>query len=424
MINDLYVILGSLLFSAFFSGMEIAFISANKLQVELEKDGGGVMSKIVSSLYENPSRFISSMLIGNTLALSVYTIFIAKILEPFLFNTLPEWINTDFSVFLIQTIIASIIVIITAEFLPKSIFLLNANQFLKILSIPVKLIYLILSPLSITIMGIAKPVFRYILKVDFSEEKPVFGLTDLNHYVSKMTSVEDFDAENEIDTKILNNALDFKNIKVRECMIPRTELTAVEVSEPIDKLRNVFVETGYSKILIYKDSIDNVIGYCHSSELFKKPKEIKEILTPLIVVPEILLANELLEKLISERKSIALIVDEFGGTAGIVTVEDVVEEIFGEIQDEHDDEKLLEKQVDENKYLLSARHEIDYLNDKYDWNLPDGEYETLGGLIFDLYEDIPVKNKVIQFKNFKITIISTLKNRVEEIQLEIFSEED
>lgn len=424
MINDLYIIIASLLFSAFFSGMEIAFISANKLQVELEKDSGSFTSKIVAGFYTNPSQFIASMLIGNTLALSVYTIFVAKIIEPFLYLNAPFWLKTDFSIFLIQTLIASIIVIFTAEFLPKSIFLLNANRFIRIFALPVKTINFALNPISFFIMQGAKVVFKYILKVDFSEEKPVFGLTDLDHYISKMTSKEDYDTEHEVDTKILNNALEFKNIKVRECMLPRTELAAIEISEPIDELRKIFIDTGFSKILVYKESIDNIVGYCHSLELFKKPQEIKDILTPLVVVPETFLANELLEQLISERKSIALVVDEFGGTAGIVTVEDVIEEIFGEIHDEHDDEELTERKIDEHKYLLSARHEIDYLNEKYNWKLPEGDYETLGGLILDIYEDIPLKNKVIQHDNFKITIVSKQNNRVEEVQLEIIEPEE
>ena len=259
---------------------------------------------------------------------------------------------------------------------------------------------------------------------DFSEEKPVFGLTDLDQYITKMVSNEDLDVEHEVDTKILNNALDFKNIKVRECMLPRTELAAIEVSESIEDLRKIFVDTGFSKILVYKESIDNIIGYCHSSELFKKPEEIKDILSALVVVPETFLANELLEQLIAERKSIALVVDEFGGTAGIVTVEDVIEEIFGEIHDEHDEDGLTETKISETKYLLSARHEIDYLNEKYEWNLPEGEYETLGGFIYDIYEDIPVKNKVIIHNTFKIKIISTQKNRVEEVELEIIDSEE
>lgn len=410
------------MFSAFFSGMEIAFISANKLQVELEKDNGGFTSKLVANFYNNPSKFIASMLIGNTLSLSIYTIFVAKILEPILYENLPYWLNSDFSVFMLQTLIASIVVIFTAEFLPKSVFLLNSNRLLRALALPVKIVNLALLPITILIMGIANVVFK-MLKVNFSQEKPVFGLTDLDHYISKMISKDDIDVEHEVDAKILNNALEFKNIKVRECMLPRTELTAIEVSQSIDDLRNLFVESGYSKILVYKESIDNIIGYCHSSELFKKPQDIKDILTALVVVPETMLANELLEQLIKERKSIALVVDEFGGTAGIVTVEDVIEEIFGEINDEHDDEKLTEKKIEENKYLLSSRHEIDYLNEKYNWGLPIGDYETLGGLILDVYEDIPVKNKVIAFDKFKIKIISKQNNRVEEVELEIIESE-
>lgn len=418
-ISDVYIIAGSLLFSALFSGIEIAFISANKLQIELEKTRGGITSRFIAGFYSKPSYFIVSMLIGNTLALSIYSIYAAKILEPILFWNLPYWMNSDTSIFVIQTTIASIIVIFIGEFLPKSIFLIKPLTLLKVLAIPTQLIRWILRPISFLTIVLSKVVLKAFMKADFSDQQPVFGLTDLNQYVNKMTSSKDSEANQVVDAKILNNALQFKNIKVRECMVPRTELTAIEVGSSVTELRDLFVQTGYSKILVYKESIDNIIGYCHSSELFKKPDGIKEILTSLVIVPETLLANELLEQLILEHKSLALVVDEFGGTAGIVTVEDVIEEIFGEIQDEHDDEGLTEKELGEGLYLLSARHEVDYLNDKYGWELPLGEYETLGGLILDLYEDIPVKNKSMQIGSYKLTIESKQNNRIEDVRLEI-----
>ena len=422
--SEIYFIIISLLFSALFSGMEIAFISANKLQIELEREKGGFTSRLVSKFYQNPSDFIAVMLVGNTIALSIYTLLMANFLEPIFIKNLPLSINNDIMVFLGQTIVATIIVILTAEFLPKSIFLLNANKLLNLLSIVITPIYKIMFYPVRVIVWLSKVVIKNIFKLNFSEEEASFGLTDLNHYVDKMTSIEDIDVEHEIDAKIFSNALDFKNIKVRECMVPRTELATININESIVELREEFIKTGYSKVVVYKDSIDDIIGYCHSSELFKKPKEISEILTPILVVPEALLANELLEQLIKEHKSMALVVDEFGGTAGVVTIEDVIEEIFGEIQDEHDEEQLLEKKVSDSEYLLSARHEIDYLNDKYDWELPEGEYETLGGLILDVYEDIPLKNKDIKLDNYRFTIQSKQKNRLEIIKLEIIREEN
>jgi len=420
----LYFILLSLIFSAFFSGMEIAFISANKLQVELEREQEKFSAKLVSKFYKNPSGFIATMLIGNTLALSAYSVFMAKFLEPIFNQILPSYLNNDLFVLLFQTLAATVIVILTAEFLPKSIFLLNANKLLKVLAVPTTIIYKIMwIPVKLVVF-LSKLVIRNIFKLKFTPEEPVFGLTDLNHYVEKMTSVADLDIEHEIDAKIFNNALEFKNVKVRECMIPRTELVAISIEAEIDELRKLFTDSGYSKILVYKESIDNIIGYCHSSQLFKKPSSIEKILSSLVVVPETLLANELLEQLIRQHKSVALVVDEFGGTAGIVTVEDVIEEIFGEIHDEHDDEELIEKQLSETEFLLSARHEIDYLNDKYNWELPEGEYETLGGLILDVYEDIPLKNKAIMIGEFRLTVQSKQKNRLENIKLELISQRE
>src|SRR5690606_6664155 len=270
-----------------------------------------------------------------------------------------------------------------------SLFLINPNFMLTALAVPFNIMYYVLFPVVIFIVSLSKFVITKIFRTEYSDEKPVFGLTDLNHYLKNMQRVKHEDEDIELDKKIFHNALEFKTVKVRECMIPRTEIVAVDVQDGIEKLRQAFVESGHSKILIYKESIDDVIGYCHSSELFKKPEKIEDILTSIIIVPETILANELMVRFINEQKTLPVVVDEFGGTSGLVSMEDVIEEIFGEIEDEHDEDDLTEQQLDKNTWLLSARLEVDYLNDTYGWALPVGEYETLGGLILSYTENLP-----------------------------------
>jgi CBS domain containing-hemolysin-like protein len=257
------------------------------------------------------------------------------------------------------------------------------------------------------------------MRLEYSEDKPVFGFTDLNQYIKRIMEDHHEAAHQEIDAKIFSNAIEFKTIKVRDCLVPRTELVTVDISDGIDELKKAFIESGFSKILVYKESIDDIIGYCNSLELFKKPSKISNILTPITIVPETMLANELMIQFITERKSIALVVDEFGGTSGIVTIEDIIEEIFGEIQDEHDEEDLLEQKIDAFTYVFSARQEIDYLNEKYQLNLPEGDYDTLGGLILTIAEDIPAKNEVINFQHFTFIIESIDENRIDKIQIKI-----
>ncbi|MBX2961700.1 MAG: HlyC/CorC family transporter [Cyclobacteriaceae bacterium] len=407
----------SLAFSFFFSGIEIAYLSANKLQLELQGKQGSLPGKIFSKFIKKPSLFIGTTLIGNTIALVLYGIFMAQLLEPKLQVWLPEFLQHEAAILIIETLFATVLVLFTAEFLPKSLFLINPNLMLTALAVPFNILYYILSPLVISIVGLSKFVITKVFRTEYSDEKPVFGLTDLNHYLKNMLRVKHEDEDIELDKKIFHNALEFKSVQVRECMIPRTEIVAVDIQDGIEQLRKAFVESGHSKILIYKDSIDEVIGYCHSSELFKKPGRIEDILTSIIIVPETILANELMIKFINERKSLALVVDEFGGTSGLVSMEDVIEEIFGEIEDEHDEDDLVEQQLDKTTWLLSARHEIDYLNDTYNWNLPVGEYETLGGLILSYREDLPQPGETIEMPPFTFTIQSTLDNRIDTLRL-------
>ena len=418
---QLSIILISLIFSAFFSGTEIAFVSSSKLQVELQRNQGKLGGKILSFFVQKPSRFINTALVGNTIALVIYGIFMASVLEPLIARQLPAAINNNGTVVVTQTILSTLIVLFTAEFTPKSIFLLNPNRLLNILAVPIIIIYYLMSPIVWIIEMMSKTIIIYVLRQKFSEDRPVFGLTDLTNYIKRNTQEGVKEAKVELDTKIFNNAIEFKTVKVRECMIPRTEISAVDIEDDIDELKEAFIESGHSKVLVYRNSIDEVIGYCHALELFKKPKKIADILSPIIIVPETMLANELLIQLIQEHKSLALVVDEFGGTSGIVSLEDVIEEIFGEIQDEHDDEDWVEQQIAENKYILSARHEIDYLNDKYEWNIPEGEYDTLGGFILSITENIPSVNETIQVGDFEITIISMEDARIDNVSFSIKS---
>jgi len=415
----LILIFLSLAFSFFFSGIEIAYLSANKLQLELQGKQGLLSGKIFSKFIKKPSLFIGTTLIGNTIALVVYGIFMAQLLEPKLQLWLPELFQNEAGILIIQTLLATLLVLFTAEFLPKSLFLINPNLMLTALAVPFNIIYYILFPLVISIVSLSKFVITKIFRTEYSDEKPVFGLTDLNHYLRNMLRVKHEDEDIELDKKIFHNALEFKSVRVRECMIPRTEIIAVDIQDGIEKLRQAFVESGHSKILIYKESIDDVIGYCHSSELFKKPTRIEDILTPIIIVPETILANELMIRFINERKSLSLVVDEFGGTSGLVSMEDVIEEIFGEIEDEHDEDDLVEQQLDKQTWLLSARLEIDYLNDAYNWNLPTGEYETLGGLILSYREDLPQPGETISIPPFSFTIQSTLDNRIDTLRITV-----
>lgn len=417
--NYIIVVLVSLVLSAFFSGIEIAFISSDKLHIELRGQQGHLSDKILAGFLTKPSWFITTTLIGNNVTLVVYGIFMAFLLEPLLVNTLSPFLTNEFLIFILQTILATSLVLVTAEFLPKSLFLIHPNRMLSFLSIPIYIIYILFFPAVWLIVNLSKIFIENILRLKYSEDKPIFGLIDLNQYIKRMIDDNEDEKKQEVDAKIFANALEFKTVKVRDCLVPRTELVTIGIDDSIDQLKTAFVESGFSKVLVYKESIDNIIGFCNSIELFKKPKNLSDVIFPILIVTENMPANELMIQFISERKNIALVVDEYGGTSGIVTIEDIMEEIFGEIQDEHDEEDILEQKIDDNNFLFSARHEIDYLNDKYKFQLPEGEYETLGGLILAIAEDFPKKKEKIRLNEFLFTIENVEDIRIDIIKLTI-----
>jgi putative hemolysin len=414
----LAVILISILFSAYFSGMEIAFLSSNKLKIELDKKKGSLAGNINSHFLKNQSRYISTMLVGNNIALVVYGIAMAEMLEPFLLYHLQSELWT----FIAQTIISTLLILVTAEFLPKAIFSIEPNKTLNFFAFPGAFFYAILSPLVSFTMFFSMLFFK-LFKQEVKEDFLVFGKIDLNHLIREATenSVHYDDVDTEV--QILQNALDFSSVKARECMIPRTEIIALDIESTISELKNSFIETGLSRIMIYRDSIDNIIGYTHSFELFKKPQSIKGILLPVCVIPESMPANEILRLMNKQKRTVSVVVDEFGGTSGIVTIEDIIEEIFGDIEDEFDTEELIEKQEDEHSFLLSGRLEIDYLNETYKLNIPESEeYETLGGFVINACESIPSASDIIVIEPFTIEILSVNRNKIETLRLKVSTE--
>lgn len=413
------IILSMIVASAFFSGMEIAFVSANRLKIELDRNKGAFAARILTNFTKKPSRFIASMLLGNNIALVIYGIYMAILLEPLIAQYI---ISNQAVVLLLQTILSTLIILVTAEFLPKSLFRINPNRILNICAIPLWLVYWCMYPITMITIGLSNVILR-LFKVDTSESETAFTKVDLDDFVKDVN--ERMETEDEIDNEIqiLQNALDFENVKARDCMIPRTDIIALDVETNIEVIRDMFIETGLSKILIYRDNIDNIIGYIHSFELFKKPKSIKQILLPIAIVPEANPASEILEKLLREKRSIAVVVDEFGGTSGMLTIEDVMEEIFGEIEDEHDVEEKIEKKVDDSTYIFSGRMEVEDINEKYELNLPESEnYETIAGFIIQHTENIPEQGETINFEDFKIKVLEMSNNRIDLIQIRILED--
>jgi putative hemolysin len=425
--NEWAFIFFTLVFSAFASGSEIAFISSNKLRIELDRKQGSLSAKIISGFVKSPSRFIATMLVTNNVALVIYGIIFSEniLTRDLLKSVLPHQVSTYAGILIIQTLVSTLIILVAAEFIPKAIFRLNPNGILNALAIPILIVYYLLYPVVFVVLGISKFVMSKIFRIEFVEEKPLFGRIDLDFYIRDLTSKNSQAEEMNTEIRIFQNALDFTEVKVRECMIPRKEIVAISVDESVQDLVNLFIETKLSKILVYRESIDNIIGFVHSSEMFKQPKDITSILLPISIVPEVMSANELLTLFTNQHKSIALVVDEFGGTSGMVTIEDVIEEIFGEIQDEHDDPDQVEKKVNENEFIFSGRLEIDEINKKYDLRIPTHDtYETLAGFIFHHHENIPEQNEEIIIPPFTITVLQVKENRIEQVRLKIEREKE
>ena len=416
--NDLFIIIAMLALSAFFSGMEIAFVAANKLRMELDKNKNTLTSRIINVFTDHPGHYISTMLVGNNIALVVYGIMMAKILEP----TIALWIDSELLIMTIQTLFSTLLILFTAEFLPKTLFRLNPNFSLNFFAVPVMFFYVIFYPITVITMMFSKNIISRVLNTDITEEEEAhaFGKIDLDHLVQEGQEGQTVLDEDEHNMKLFRNALDFSNVKLRECFVPRTEIEAMEIGGEIEVLTQRFIETGYSRIMIYKESIDNIIGYVHSSVLFRNPQSIKAALSRVIIVPETMAAHKLLSLFTREQKSVAVVVDEFGGTSGMVTIEDIMEEIFGEIEDEHDNIDLAEEQLSETEFIFSGRIEIDYLNEKYKLGFPESDdFETLNGFIIFNHESIPNVNEVIRIEEFRIQIVEVSNTRIDKVKLTV-----
>ncbi len=415
------VILISILLSAFFSGMEIAYVSANKFQVELEKRKEGFTSKILSRITSKSSKFITTMLVGNNIALVVYSFFMGE----FIIGFIPENIFNEFSILLIQTVISTLIILITAEFLPKALFRIYANETLYFFAPLAYVFYIIFHFISWFITLISDFVLRLFFNSAKDIKQPVFTKVELGNYISKqLENARDFE-EVDSEIQIFQNALEFDTVKAREIMIPRTEVVAVDINDSIVNLKKLFIETGYSKILVYKGSLDDVLGYVHAFELFKKPKNIKSMLLPVEFVPESMMINNVLNILTKKKRSLSVVLDEFGGTSGVITVEDIVEELFGEIIDEHDTLELLENKINDREFEFSARLEVDYLNETYNLSLNENEaYETLGGFIVYYNEDIPKEGEVIEIDNLYFKMLKVDSSKIMEVYLKVLDKAD
>lgn len=416
--STIWVVIGiTLLCSAFFSGMEIAFVSANRLKIELDKNRGSSSGRILAYFVKNTSNFISAMLLGNNVSLVVYGIYMALLLDGPLASVLGR--DNEAIILLIQTIVSTLIVLVTAEFLPKAVFRINPNGILSVGAIPLFIVYWIFYIPTLVIMWFSNTFLR-ILKTDISDSQQVFTKVDLDHYVRDLSDRIEEHAHMDNEIQILNNALEFPKIKARDCMVPRTDLVACNIEDDISILRQKFIDTGLSKILIYRDSIDNIIGYVHAYELFSKPEFIKNAMMPIGVVPEAIMAKELLEQFSKTKRNIVVVVDEFGGTAGVITVEDIIEEIFGEIQDEHDHEVYVDQQLDENTFLFSGRTEIDHLVYHHELPIPvSDQYETLAGFIISELEEIPKSETTFETEKLIITVLEVTESRIDLVKIEL-----
>ena len=414
MILELVIILVSILLSAFFSGMEIAFVSANRMHIELEKKKESLLASVLTKITEKPSKFITTMLVGNNIALVVYGYFMGDLLV----RTFLQDMENEFLLLLTQTGISTLIILITAEFLPKAIFSVYANETVKLFAIPSYLFFLLFFPFSRLITLISDFFLRVFFNTGEENAQLAFTKAELGHYIDEQLEIADDEVDAEIH--IFQNALDFHDVKAREAMIPRTEIVAVEVHDSLQTLKDRFVETGLSKIMVYNQSLDDIIGYAHFFDLLKKPRNIRSILLPIEIVPETMMIHDILNDLIHKRKSVAIVLDEYGGTSGLITVEDIIEELFGEIEDEHDTVDLLEEKINDREFKFSTRLEVDYLNETYELNLKeDSTYETLGGLIVNHTENIPTTGEVIEIDSFRFTILKVSASKIETVYLKV-----
>jgi CBS domain containing-hemolysin-like protein len=416
---EIGIIILCLILSAFFSGMEIAFVSSNKIYLEIEKKQDDFISKILTKLTEKPSKFIATMLVGNNIAMVVYGFFMGDLLMNWFRNL--GYHFTDLSNLLLQTSISTLIVLMTSEFLPKVFFQIYANSFIKIFALPAYFFYKLFYYFSSTLLGISDYVLKKFFKTEGDQITLSFSKVELGNYISEQMNAIDDHENIDSEIQIFQNALEFSGVKARDIMTPRTELVAVDIYDSVTELRELFISTGYSKILVYQNSIDDIIGYVHSFELFKKPRSIKSVMIPVEYVPETIFIKDGLNLLTKKRKSVAVILDEYGGTAGIMTVEDIIEELFGEIEDEHDsDEELVEQQLDETSYLFSARLDVEYLNQEYKLNIPENDsYGTLGGFIVNTSKEIPQKGNQITIDNFHFVIEEATNTKIEVVKMTI-----
>jgi CBS domain containing-hemolysin-like protein len=417
--NGILIILLAIILSAFFSGMEIAFVTSNKLRIELDRKQGVFGSEILKLFTDNPGKYIATMLIGNNISLVVYGLVFSSILRP----ALSPLIDSDLLILILNTFISTAIILFVAEFLPKTIFIISPNFFLKFLSIPTLFFFFLFYPVSKFTLAASNLFIRVFFRIKSGEKKQenlVFSKVDLDHFVNLSKQSKEESGPDHHNIRIFQNALDFSNVKLRECMVPRTEIEAVDCMSTVEELKEKFIETRLSRILVYQKSIDNIIGYFELKDIFKNLTDITTSLRKLAIVPETMPANKLLKLFVDEKKNIALVVDEFGGTSGMVTIEDVLEEIVGDIEDEHDINDLTEKVTGKNEYILSGRIEIDYLNEKYHLKLPEkDDYETLAGMILFYHGSIPGNNDVIRIRNIVIKILRATTTRLELVNVKI-----
>ncbi|NDV47381.1 HlyC/CorC family transporter [Paludibacter sp. 221] len=417
--STIWLVIIILVFSAFFSGMEIAFVTSNKLRFELDKKQKGLASSIISIFYKHPQQYISTMLVGNNICLVVYGILMANMLTPYLL-----FLKSQFLITLAQTILATIIVLITGEFLPKTIFRANPNLWLNIFSPILLIFYIVLYPISSISTWLSILILRIFgIKRNKEAESNTFSRIDFNYLVEESFDGSNTEEEIENEVKILQNALDFSNVKLRDCYVPRPEIIALDHSVDVETLKQTFIETGLSKIIIYKGDIDNVVGYIHSSEMFTHQNNWKEHINKIPIVPENMAAQKLMKTFMQEKKSIAVVVDEFGGTAGIITLEDIIEQIFGEIEDEHDTHEYISERINESEYLFSGRLEVKTINSKYNLNIPESdEYDTIAGFILFHYQHFPKLNEVIRIGAFTLKCTKITNSRIDLVRLSIYEE--